>query len=194
MAAYSALKHFQYFLEGREFTIYTDHKPLSFAFKQKPEKASQRQLRHLDFIGQHTVDIRYVPGKDNTVADALSRLNAITMPSPVNYSILAKEQQEDEELKNILNSPQSLCLKQMKLPDVDVEIYCNVSSTNIRPYITPNLRKPLFEYLHGLSHPGVNKTLVLVKSRFVWPSISKDVRSWTKCCIPCQSSKISKTC
>ena len=29
LAAYSSLRHFRFFLEGREFTIFTDHKPLS---------------------------------------------------------------------------------------------------------------------------------------------------------------------
>lgn len=59
-AAYLAIKKFKHFVEGRSFHVYTDHKPLIFAFKQKPERASPRQFRHLDFIGQFTTDIRYL--------------------------------------------------------------------------------------------------------------------------------------
>ena len=61
-------------LEGREFLIYTNQKLLTDAFKQKPDKCSPRQLRHLDFISQFSTDIRYVKGKQNIVADALSRI------------------------------------------------------------------------------------------------------------------------
>lgn len=48
LAIYSAIKHFRYLLEGRSFKIYTDHKPLTFVFKQKLDKASPRQICHLD--------------------------------------------------------------------------------------------------------------------------------------------------
>ncbi|KAI5751420.1 hypothetical protein M8J77_007279 [Diaphorina citri] len=82
---------------GRVFTIYTDHKPLTFAFLQKPEKCSPRQFRHLDFIAQFFTDIQYVPGSQNVVADALSRVDAIH--ATLDYKSLATSQQTDEELK-----------------------------------------------------------------------------------------------
>jgi len=67
LVIYFAIKHFQHMLEARTFTIYTDHKPLTFAFQQKPEKSTPRQFRHLDFIGQFTTDIRHVSGNENVV-------------------------------------------------------------------------------------------------------------------------------
>lgn len=45
LAVYSAIKYFQHFIESKRFNIYTDHKPLTFAFSQKPDKASPRQAR-----------------------------------------------------------------------------------------------------------------------------------------------------
>ncbi|GFW50902.1 transposon Ty3-I Gag-Pol polyprotein [Trichonephila clavipes] len=35
LAVYAATKYFRFMLEGHKFTIFTDHKPLTFAFKQK---------------------------------------------------------------------------------------------------------------------------------------------------------------
>ncbi|GFY20317.1 retrovirus-related Pol polyprotein from transposon opus [Trichonephila clavipes] len=38
LGIYLSVKHFKHLLEGNDFVIYTDHKPLAFAFKQKNEK------------------------------------------------------------------------------------------------------------------------------------------------------------
>ncbi|CAB0032317.1 unnamed protein product [Trichogramma brassicae] len=56
-----------------------DHRPLSFALEQKSDKFSPRQSRQLDFISRFDAKIVYTPGDENPVADALSRIDAITM-------------------------------------------------------------------------------------------------------------------
>jgi hypothetical protein len=35
LAIYKAVKHFRHTLEARHFTIFTDHKPITYAFQQK---------------------------------------------------------------------------------------------------------------------------------------------------------------
>ncbi|GFW96283.1 retrovirus-related Pol polyprotein from transposon 17.6 [Trichonephila clavipes] len=35
LAMYSAIRHFRYMLEARDFTVFTDHKPITYAFRQK---------------------------------------------------------------------------------------------------------------------------------------------------------------
>ena len=79
-AIYEAVRHFRHMIEGRHFTIYTDHKPLIFAFHQKRDKSSPRQFRHLDFIAQFSTVIQHVTGQENIVADTLSRIDAISIP------------------------------------------------------------------------------------------------------------------
>ncbi len=69
-------------IEARTFTLYTDHKPLTYAFRQKSDKGSPRQVRQLDYIGQFTTDIRHVKGVNNIPADLLSRIEAINCPTP----------------------------------------------------------------------------------------------------------------
>src|SRR5690606_5634811 len=59
LAIYLAIKHFRYMVEGRPFTIYTDHKPITFAMKTPLERHSPREARHLDFISSFTSDIRH---------------------------------------------------------------------------------------------------------------------------------------
>ena len=77
LGIYLAVKHFRYMLEGRQFLIRTDHKPLVYAFQQKLDKASPRQIRQLDFIAQFSTNIEHISGKDNVVADPLSRIEAV---------------------------------------------------------------------------------------------------------------------
>ncbi|KAG8175362.1 hypothetical protein JTE90_018042 [Oedothorax gibbosus] len=99
LAAYASIKHFRHMLEARQFTLHTDHKPLTYAFRQRSDKCSPRQARQLDFISQFTTDIRYIKGSENIVADALSRISSISMPSPIDYEQIAQAQQNDPNCK-----------------------------------------------------------------------------------------------
>lgn len=45
LAIYTAIKHFRHLLEEREFTVYTDHKPITFAFLQDPLRSAPRQTK-----------------------------------------------------------------------------------------------------------------------------------------------------
>ncbi|GFW18912.1 hypothetical protein TNCV_5133651 [Trichonephila clavipes] len=111
LAICSAIRHFRYMLEARDFTVFTDHKPLTYAFRQKSDKCSPRQIRQLDFISQFTTNIVHIPGSDNIAADVLSRVSAIIFPSQIDYDCIAETQQTDQELHTLIASGTSLELK-----------------------------------------------------------------------------------
>ncbi|GFV86254.1 retrovirus-related Pol polyprotein from transposon 412 [Trichonephila clavipes] len=46
--------------------------------------------------------------------------------------------------------------------------------------------------MHNLSHPGIRRSVHLMKQRFVWPSISSDVAKWARHSLACQKSKIHR--
>jgi hypothetical protein len=73
LACCGGIRHFRWMLEGRRFTIYTDHKPLTFALFKAADAWTARQGRQLSYVAEFTNDIRHVPGVDNVVADNLSR-------------------------------------------------------------------------------------------------------------------------
>lgn len=105
LGIYMAVKHFQRLVEGREFTIFTDHRPLTYAFSQKPSSNdTPRRIRQLDFISQYCTNIQHIEGRDNIVADALSRIEQIDVPSPINYADLARCQHDDQELLRLRNN------------------------------------------------------------------------------------------
>jgi transposase InsO family protein len=189
-AIYLSVKHFRHMLEGREFIIFTDHKPLIFAFRQKLDKCSPRQFRHLEYIGQFTTDIRHISGDDNAVADTLSRIEAVA--AHLDLQALAESQTNDEELQHYLQTDTGLQLQQVRIPDTEVLLYCDLSSSTPRPFITKPFRKSVFYSLHNLSHPGIKASTKLISQRFVWPSMNADCRSWARSCMACQKAKVTR--
>ncbi|GFT51018.1 retrovirus-related Pol polyprotein from transposon 412 [Trichonephila clavipes] len=179
-------------LEARDFTVFTDHKPLTYAFRQKSDKCSPRQIRQLDFISQFTTNIVHIPGSDNIAADVLSRVSAITFPSQIDYDCIAETQQTDQELHTLIASGTSLELKKVTFPNSSTEIMCDLSTGTARPYIPKQHRQDVFSAMHNLSHPGIRRSVHLMKQRFVWPSISSDVAKWARHCLACQKSKIHR--
>ncbi|GFX38969.1 retrovirus-related Pol polyprotein from transposon 17.6 [Trichonephila clavipes] len=164
-----AIKYFRYMVEGHSFTLFTDHKPLVYAFKQKEDKCTPpRQLRHLDLIGQFTTDIRYLKGSENVVEDALSRIHISTInaPSVFDFGKMAREQQKNSQLQYILAGacPTSLVLQPFPVGQPPITFHCNVSMDRIRPFVPDIFRR---EILHALSHPGVRASLKMVSERYV---------------------------
>ena len=106
LAAYSAIRHFRYMLEGAVFTIYTDHKPLAHAFHAKPGRHSPREARHLDYITQFTTDIRHIKGTANMAADAMSRLHidGVQTVDAINLQQNTADQEGNEELVTLQKS------------------------------------------------------------------------------------------
>ncbi|GAU45204.1 hypothetical protein TSUD_139090 [Trifolium subterraneum] len=66
-----ALKVWRHYLYGSRFEVFSDHKSLKYLFDQK--ELNMRQRRWLEFLKDYDFELSYHPGKDNVVADALSR-------------------------------------------------------------------------------------------------------------------------
>nr|GEW41658.1 putative reverse transcriptase domain-containing protein [Tanacetum cinerariifolium] len=57
--------------EVRQFLVYTDHKSLQYILDQK--ELNIRQRRWIELLSDYDCEIRYHPGKENVVAEALSQ-------------------------------------------------------------------------------------------------------------------------
>ncbi|GJU62699.1 putative reverse transcriptase domain-containing protein [Tanacetum coccineum] len=66
-----ALKIWMHYLYETKCTVFTDHTSLQHILDQK--KLNMRQRRWLELLSDYDCDIHYHPGKENVVADALSR-------------------------------------------------------------------------------------------------------------------------
>ena len=71
-----SIRKFNYFLEARHFFIRTDHKPLVYLNQRQYKNAKiQRWQQELQ---RYSFTICHIPGKDNGIADLLSRPNGQT--------------------------------------------------------------------------------------------------------------------
>jgi hypothetical protein len=79
LAAYLVVRHFQFLLEAREFQVLTGHKPLTYSvcaalhLRAMVGQAAKAPLLPGGIYSRHS----HVAGKDNLVADALSRPAAV---------------------------------------------------------------------------------------------------------------------
>ena len=66
-----ALNIWRHYLYGEQFEVFSDHKSLKYIFTQRD--LNMRQRRWMEFLEDYYFTLHYHPGKENVVADALSR-------------------------------------------------------------------------------------------------------------------------
>ena len=195
LALVQSLKHFRRFVEGSELILVTDHKPIIGACLKPNDRDIARETRQLIFLSQFNPKMQYLKGDLNAAADALSRDSECNAIKSMSYQSdimsrqrLQDEQANDAELQSILDSNNSVSLD---LQIID-GIHCEVMHGIVRAYAPLSLRKEIFKKIHNISHPGIKGTLRLVRERFVWPGMNKDVRVWSQNCVNCQRGKITR--
>ncbi|KAG5327550.1 TF211 protein, partial [Pseudoatta argentina] len=100
-------------------------------------------------------------------------------------------QQQDEELRSIRESPEfPLTMKRIQWGPTHTTLYCEMTGEAIRPYIPASLRDRVFHMFHDATHPGPKVTDRLIRQRYVWPNMHRDIVKWCKDCLDCQQSKI----
>ena len=189
LALYLGIRHFRYFLEGRQFVAYTDHKPLTFSMSKVSEPWSNRQQRHLTYISEFTTDIRHIQGKDNPVADLLSRATLANIQLGIDYNAMAPQKQ-DPEIQAYHTASSSLKLEDIPFGADGTTLLCDTSTGVARPIVPADWRRRVFDVIHNLSHPSIRSTRKLISEKFVWNGLQKQVGAWAKQCIPCQASKV----
>nr|GEY78255.1 putative reverse transcriptase domain-containing protein [Tanacetum cinerariifolium] len=102
-----ALKIRRHYLYGMKSVICTDHKSLQYIFDQK--ELNMRQRRWIELLSDYECKIKYHPGKENVVANALSRKErlkprrvcamSITIYSGLKIKILEAQGKASKDLK-----------------------------------------------------------------------------------------------
>jgi RNase H-like domain found in reverse transcriptase/Integrase zinc binding domain len=220
-ACYAGIRHFRYMLEGRKFTIFTDHKPLTQALHCTSDPWTPRQCRQLSYIAEFTSDIQHISGKENIVADTLSRpppaavgaqQGTVAAVSTVGaqqgtVAAVAAAAGVSDQLQPGLDFAaiavrQLLCPETQQLlgsPSLQVravpveggQLYCDFSSGSARPLIPAADRRAVFSLIHSLAHPGIRATKRLLSKRVVWRGMATDATKWCRECQHCQRAKVT---
>ncbi len=195
LACFLTLKEWRCYLEGAEFTLVTDHCPLT-ALKSQTT-LSRKQARWLEYFSRFHYEWLYRPGRVN-VADPLSRNPALsfalraeptsTMSVPhVSHEILAGYEadtwfHDSTNTRNLNRQAQGFWTITLK-PGTPASI--------VIPNV-PSLRRRIITDYHSTKlagHPGRERTIELVSRYYWWPSLKRDVAQFVAQCDECQRNK-----
>ena len=71
----TGVEHFHQYLFGRQFTLYTDHKPIESLVLKPLVNTSPRVQRLMLHLSQYNMNVQYKAGKYLLLSDCLSRLS-----------------------------------------------------------------------------------------------------------------------
>ena len=217
LAIVSGVKKFHPYLFGRQFTIQSDHKPLSFLFhgsKSIPQMASSRVQRWALALSAYQYNIEYKAGNRLGHADALSRLprpatvfntgqtpdldflvNHLTTTC-VTASHIKEWTSKDTVLSQVKRFiltgwPENLHGKELKaysLRRSELSLMDGFVLRGTRVVVPPQGRKALLDELHE-THPGVSRIKTLARAYLWWPSMEAEIEQLVRTCSACQESR-----
>jgi transposase InsO family protein len=196
MAILHALKKWRPYLIGRHFKVKTDHDSLKYFLEQR--LSSEEQQKWVTKILGYDFEIVYKKGKQNVVADALSRkdedveafLCAISIIQP-DWIIEARDEWKNDE--KVWTLIQRL---QQDSSASDTFTWKNDSLWyRDRLYLCKNsqLKQKVLLELHTSpigGHSGFLKTYHRVKKDFFWDGLKTDVQRFVAECVVCQQNKV----
>jgi len=182
LAIFLSIKHFEHMLIGRQFLIFTDHKPIVHALTMK--NPFPRQERQISYLSQFNMEIQFIRGAENVIADCLSRVQICSIDIDPLFT--------PEILRD--NPPQERDLSRFSTrPFLRDKIFYDLSYPGCpRPILAEELRNQAFKAIHDSAHPGSTATYNLLRTKVIWPFMRRDIKLWCKSCFLCQSSKVTR--
>ena len=194
-----ALDHLRCYLWGAEFTVYTDHRPLTSFFRSKFKNAKLERwaLR----VSEYGCEIEYRQGKNHVRPDMLSRASlgcdsvserpSEEHPLPwerhsLDPSTMATDQQEEFPRcwESGRNGEEGYAIEHGFL-------YSNKKPAtgdgeHLRLVLPSRYHHCVIESAHhDVGHQGIVKTLSHVRQSFVWPGMRRSVETFVRSCPLC---------
>ena len=199
LAVVHALKLWRHYLLGKSFTIKTYHKSLKWIFTQPELNMGQR--RWLELLHEYDFQIQYQAGKDNIVADALSRKSILSAITSLQTSIMdsvRQASQQDPFFTRVtsLIPIQSKSDKQLRIVE-GFHLVEGLLYYKDRLYIPPNqqIKLQILSEAHDIpiaAHPGYIKTYNALRKSFWWKGMKRETLSYVTRCLSCQRIKAER--
>jgi len=204
------ITYFREYLWGRQFTVFCDNISLQYYKNLKIPSAriARLTLKLLDF----TFDIIYKKGKENRVADALSRnsINIVTDDND-NYEIdklinfdIKTLQSNDQFCTDIIKAINKTDNKTNKNIQRKSRQFAIINDVLYNKHFTPpntikhllvvpiKLTNELLKSYHESpigGHTGITRTIHKLQNKYYWTTLSKDTTQFIKTCHQCQINK-----
>ena len=157
----------------------------------------------MEFLSQYDASINYIPGEENCVADALSRLPIVStiFSSPTGQCSSTKFELDtyildaiktgyaaDPFVAKLSSASQGMDIIQ-KIND-----FWFINNRLVIPDIK-HVRETLFRLAHDtMGHFGTNKCLAALRDSFYWPNMRRDLETaYIPSCADCQRNKSRTT-
>jgi len=214
LAACWSLEKLNHYVFGKKVVIETDHKPLESIWKKSIPSAPPRLQRLLLKMAKYNVEIRYIQGKNNVIADALSRISHMEPPAEdnelpvveldtISRTLPASPAKLDEvreytdqdvvlsHLKDVVHHgwPEypNECpqdLKEFWNFREDLSVENGLILKGHKLVIPSKLRPQMLQIIHQ-GHMGTEKCLLRARDSLFWPGISRDIKQMTENCPTC---------
>ena len=182
-----ALETWQHYLWPREFVIHTDHESLKHLKGQG--KLNKRHAKWLEFVETFPYVIRYKQGKENIVADALSRRYALLTSLSarmLGFEFIKELYASDTEFSTIYATCEKCTFS--KFYQHDGFLF----RENRLCIPVCSMRELLVREAHGgglMGHFGIAKTLGVLSEHFYWPKMRRDIERLCDKFLTCKQAK-----
>ncbi|OMO57573.1 Integrase, catalytic core [Corchorus capsularis] len=182
-----ALQTWQHYLWPKEFLIHTDHESLKYLKGQ--QKLNKRHAKWIEFIESFPYVVQYKQGKENVVADTLSRryvLLSMVDSKFLGFEFIKELYASDAYFGEIFKA----CEKFLFGKYYKHNGFLFKESRVCEP--TCSLCFVLVRELHEgglMGHFAVDRTYEILHEHFYWPKMRYDVGKHVSSCIVCLQAK-----
>ncbi|EGT56875.1 hypothetical protein CAEBREN_08551 [Caenorhabditis brenneri] len=202
------LTHYRPYVFGKKVKVVTDHQPLKSLLHRKEKEMSGRLLRHQAIIQMYDVEIVYRPGKENPVADALSR-QRVEQREQIASITEENEKEKHTSLEIMQQNSHSIQKMKHKLKEGKDEkarkLHCKYiliddvvhglpdKDGQLPPVLIEGRNKEtksLIMQIHRAnSHIGALKMITKMESIAIWNGMKREIEEVVLACEECQLRK-----